>query len=267
MRNLATVLICVLGAFLLSAQDKYDPETIEENNIKEIRSYLFDQESSIDSSLITREYFNSKGRRTKIEIHDSLGIRMEYIYIYQDDTLRVERITKAKGVFKSKTKIQYDNKNRETKAVDYDIEGKKTGTYSKTKYNDRKRTEENKIYFSSKLAVHTKKKYDKNRKLIEYAINENGKWIQKLNDEGSLTNYKTTEVEDYQNLGLKLVKEVLVMEKDKSILGLQGRLNLVENDVLKTEKYVSENGLIKYEKQYLNNQLLAIKKYKYICYK
>src|SRR5690606_27619554 len=127
---------------------------------REIEGYVFGKSLS-DSFLITKEYFNVKGRRTKIEIYDSTGLmRSEYIYLYKDDTLRTERITKFQGVLNSTTKISYDKKGREIKSVDYDKNGNKNGTYSKSKYTDSNQIKETKLYFKNRLSLHKRENYD-----------------------------------------------------------------------------------------------------------
>lgn len=264
MRNLTIIFLSILITLSLHAQEKYDPETLERLHIKEIQGYIFEGNSKTDSFLITKEYFNQKGRRTKIEIHDSLGIRNEYSYKYKNDTLRIERITKSKGAFSSRTKISYDKKNREIKAVDYDINNKKTGTYSKTRYNDRKLIEETKIYFSKKLSVHTKKKFDKNHVLKAYLIKKNGKWINQMSEEGAFPNSSKTEIEDYKSTGVKLIRVEQKIDEQKTILGIMGRLTLTSGDIVITENYINKNGLTDYQKQYLNGKLIATKKNNYI---
>src|SRR5690606_557016 len=105
MKKLTTLVLSLIALYSVSAQDKYDPEIIMNNSVREIEGYVFGKSLS-DSFLITKEYFNVKGRRTKIEIYDSTGLmRSEYIYLYKDDTLRTERITKFQGVLNSTTKI------------------------------------------------------------------------------------------------------------------------------------------------------------------
>ncbi len=267
MRDLGIIILNIIIALALNAQDKYAPKNIERNNIKEIDCYLFEENSKTDSFLITKEDFNSKGRRTKITIYDSTGtIQSEYLYNYKYDTLRIERITKFYGNFSSRTKIFYDKNNREIKAIDYDINDKKTGTYSKTKYNDRKLTEETKIYLANKLSVHVKKKFDKNHILKEYSCKKNGKWTHELIKDGVHPNCSLTEIENFQNSGLKLKREKRKINERTSIIGLKGKLKLFVNDILITEKYINKKGLIEFEKQYLNDKLIAVKKYKYVSY-
>lgn len=262
MRKLLPTLFSFIFALSIHAQDKYDPIVIECNNIREIEGYIV-EEGLMDSFLITKEYFNSKGRRTKIEIYDSLGIKSEYLYKYKNDTIRIERITKLHGLFHSKTKIYLDKKNREVKAVDFDEDGKKTGTYSKTKYNDRKRTKETKIYFTKKLSVHTKEKFDSEGSIVQYAIKKNGKWKDQLTN-GSNPNRSEEEFENYENTGFKLERVTNTYTEKNSILGLNGTLKLLPNDILTTERYINSSGLIEMVKQYLNGNLINTKKYKYV---
>lgn len=60
-------------------------------------------EGSIDSFLIIKKYFNTKGWTTLTEIYDRDVIRCSYSYKYRDDTVRIERITVCGGKFVSKT--------------------------------------------------------------------------------------------------------------------------------------------------------------------
>ncbi len=267
MRDLGIIILNIFIVLSLNAQDNYAPKNIERNNIKEIKCYIFEENSKIDSFLISKEDFNSKGRRTKNTIYDPTGtIQSEYIYNYKYDTLKIERITKFYGNFSSRTKIFYDKNNREIKAIDYDINNKKTGTYSKTKYNDRKLTEEIKIYLANKLSAHIKKKFDKNHVLKEYSYKKNGKWTHELIKEGIPPNCSLTEIENYQNSGLKLKREKRKINERTSTIGLKGKLKLSMNDILITEKYINKKGLVEFEKQFLNNKLIEVKKYKYVLY-
>lgn len=262
MKTSISAIICILFALPNYAQDKYDPAIIAGNNIKKIEGYIFKDETATDSFLITKEYFNSKGRRTKIEVYDSIGISAEYIYKYQNDTLRIARVTRIGGKYHSTTMLSYDRKFRETKAVDYDRNGRKSGNRSKTKYNDRKRTSETKLFISKKLAVHTKKQFDSTGKLIQYKIKENGKWVDKY-ENGLNPNTLMQEFENYNGKGVKLEQKKQFYDKNTMVLGLNGTLKVAARDTLVTERYVFANGLLAYEIQYLNEKLIAIKKYKY----
>lgn len=258
------VLFLLMIVVSVCGQDKHDPALIERNKVKEIVGYIFEGENTMDSFLITREYFNTKGKRTKIMIFDSSGVKNEYHYHYKNDTLRTERITKFRGKFQSITKILYDDKNREEKTTDYDEHGNRTGTYSKTKYHDCKGIKETKIYISGKLAIHTKAQYDKNNQLIRNSVKENGKWIHEdikvIIQDTSLKknlNFESSEV--------TVMKTTRLITKITEILGHKGTLILFPEDVLTTETYKYSNGLTKLEKLYINEKLVSILKYYYVA--
>ncbi|MEZ4920575.1 MAG: hypothetical protein R2792_15850 [Saprospiraceae bacterium] len=63
--------------------------------------------------------------------------------------------------------------------------------------------------------------------------------------------------------GLKTEQKKQFYDKNTMVLGLNGTLKVAAQDTLVTERYVFANGLLAYEKQYLNDKLIAIKKYKY----
>lgn len=252
-----------MSAFSVNAQEKYDPTVIQRNNVKEIEGFILEEGDSLNTYLITKEYFNIRGYRTKIEVYDSIEIKSEYIYNYKDDTLKTERITKFGNKIHSITKLHYDDKLREVKAVDFDSNGNKTGTFSKTKYNDRKRIKENKIYFSNKLAIHTKEQFDKNGSVNKYWTKRNGKWILESMNNGN-SDVIVEKIENVFGTELKMTSQTETITKDCTILGLNGKLKLSKEDILRDEKYIKSNGLIEYEKQYLNNKLLSIKRYKYV---
>ena len=66
MRDLGIIILNIIIALALNAQDKYAPKNIERNNIKEIDCYLFEENSKTDSFLITKEDFNSKESERKL---------------------------------------------------------------------------------------------------------------------------------------------------------------------------------------------------------
>lgn len=192
-----------------------------------------------------------------IKIFKPNGNMTEYEYIYQDDTLCIERITRIgnRTIF---TKKYYDKKNREVKAIDFNECGSKTGTYSKTKYNDKKRTKELKIYVENKLVNHKKTNYDSCH-IINVSNNENGK----INCPDKV---KFEKIINYNNQGLDLVMRTIVITKKCTTLGLIGPISLTPDDVVIDEQYRHPNGLIEFEKQYLNGKLVGTKRYKYIRY-
>jgi hypothetical protein len=264
LKNYLSVFFTFMIVVSVCGQDKHDPALIERNKVKEIVGYIFEGENTMDSFLITREYFNTKGKRTKIMIFDSSGVKNEYHYHYKYDTLRTERITKFRGKFHSITKILYDDKNREVNATDYDENGNKTGTYSKTKYHDRIGIKETKSYISGKLAIHTKAQYDKNNQLIRNSVKEKGKWIQEeikvIIQDTSLEKNR-----DFESSGVTVLKTTRLINKKTKILGHKSALTLFPEDVLTTEIYKYSNGLTKLEKLYINEKLVSVLKYYYVA--
>lgn len=137
--RLITITFILLQPFAkIFGQERMTPALAMQNSLQLVEAYVTEEIDSTDSFLITKEYFNKMGRTTLKEIYSRKGLGCAYSYFYKDDTIRTERITVCYEKFLSKTKIWYDRKNREVKTIDYDESGRKTGTYSKIKYNDKK---------------------------------------------------------------------------------------------------------------------------------
>jgi len=249
---------CLIYTISIKAQDLLSPVIIQQNNISSIEGYIFKNENSLDSFLITKEYFNTKGYQTKIVIYDSSGIKGTYVYNYKDDTLRTERITIFHDSIHSITRLYYDHKYREVAAIDFDKDGKKKGTFYKIDYNERRKTKQIRFYLSDKLIHHTKTKYNDTGTVIEFAKKINGKWIYKKPP--------FVELETFVVDGLKAERRTSVIISNETILGLSGKLKLTVGDTLINEKFINSKNLILYEKQFLNNNLICIKKYIYLYY-
>lgn len=260
--NIILFPVCIFFSCNSYGQDRHNPASFEKNKIRIIEGYIFLNENVTDSFLITKEYFNTKGRRIKIEIYDSLGLKSEYLYNYANDTLKLSRITKFRGKIHSIMRMDYDDNNREIKAVDWTSTGVKSGTYSITKYNDRKRTKEVKIYIYKRLVIHTKEYYHSDGSTKSIFKKIKGKWIEQ-SIPGFYSDCKIEVIENFRNTGLKLEKTTEVFPEKKIILGLNGRLEIKANDMLVGEKYTNDQGLIVMEKQFLNGQFISLKKYKY----
>jgi len=263
MEKITHTILCLILVFSINAQESNKPHVIEKNKVKKVEAYVYENVTTSDSRLITKEYFNKRGRTTKIEIYDSLKIKSEYFYIYKSDTLRTERITRFNGELHSKTILKYDNKFREVKSIDYDDKGQKTGVYSKTKYNDRKNTEQTIIYTSRRPTIRIRKQFDSNNVLIKYSKKEHGKWVHSNKDQIDFNS--TTEEIDNTSFGeFKLIRRTMVINKSNIIIGISGKLKVLVNDILINERYINSKGLLEFEKQYLNDKLIGIKKYKYV---
>lgn len=251
-------------AFIVRSQEQITPELAMQNNLKIVEAYVTEEVGSTDSFLITKEYFNKKGRTTLIEIYSRKGLGCAYSYYYKDDTLRTERITVCHGKFITKTKIWYDRKNREVKAIDYDESGKKTGTYSKIKYNDKKRTKETIMHFSDGFITESKTTFGENGKMIEHLVRENGRWYDKTN--ADLAPLHKSEEENYNGSNLKRVSTAKKIVESRTILGVKGKLKLEKGDMLKNETFILENGLTAHKNQYVNDVFIGKKSFFYFEY-
>ena len=262
--QLLTLIIFIHLCFWISAQEDIKIDLAKRNQIKIAEAYVKDSLGSNDSFLITKEYFNKMGRTTLMEIYGRDGLRCSYSYFYKDDTIRIERITVCYGKFISKTKIWYDRKNREIKAIDYDENGKKTGIFSKVKYNDKRRTKVVTIHFGNGSTKELKYQYDKNMNIVASFEKKNGVWIDKSSsiDKG-ISNY---EEKNYKGTHLTRTSTTIENKEAKTLIALKGKLKLEIGDKLKTETYRMDNGLISYQYQYLNDQFDGMKRYIYYTY-
>lgn len=53
MKNLIHILVLLMAALSINAQQKNDPIILQKNNVIEIEGYVFDTETALDSMLIT----------------------------------------------------------------------------------------------------------------------------------------------------------------------------------------------------------------------
>jgi len=259
--KLFVCLIILFGVQETNGQDEQSHTLIETNHISKIEAFIFlspENKPGIDSNLITTEYFNALGYRTKIEIHDSTGIVNSYEYIYQNDTIRLERNTYFKGILKSKTKLFYTNNGDEIKSIDYDPAGLETGTFSKTLYNKHYQIKQQRFYIANKLFL--RKKYinradGKPERIREYFT---GKSKQKYITDQMESRTETT----YPN-GKMMVVRKIIFRHPATILGLSGKLLFNEGDEWERRILCKESGLLDEEEQNKNGIFLARKKYKY----
>lgn len=259
--RLITPVFYILILNRLIAQDEQPALIVSRNNVSKIEAYIFrtpENEPGIDSSLITVEYFNKSGFRTKIEIYDSLGVRTAYEYLYRDDSIRYERRTYFSGKLNSITKIYYNKVGMVDQCIDYDTLGFKTGTYSKTNYNKQGEIKDYTICYDVKHKFKWKNIYNKDGKVISVVKHSTGKKIQKYDPWQGLSKSEET----------KPNGEKMIIRKSKSyhretVLGLSGALKFEKGDEWERKYFYFGNGLINREEQYKNGIFLGRKKYKY----
>ncbi|MEP6792756.1 MAG: hypothetical protein ABJB16_00400 [Saprospiraceae bacterium] len=259
--RLITPILYVLILNRLIAQDEQPAIVVSRNNVSKIEAYIFrtpENEPGIDSSLITVEYFNKSGYRTKIEIYDSLGVRTAYEYLYRDDSIRYERRTYFQGKLNSTTKISYYKNGMEDQCIDYDALGFKTGTYSKTNYNKQGEIKDYTVCYNGKYKIKRKNIYDKTGKVIRVIRRSPGQKVQKYDPWKGLSITEETNPNG----------ENVIIRKSKSyhretVLGLSGALKFEKGDEWERKYFYFRNGLISREEQYKNGIFLGRKKYKY----
>jgi len=253
-------LVSIFITHALDAQDEQPHNLLHINHISKIEGFIFlsPEKTSIDSHLITAEYFNALGYRTKIEIFDSTGLLNSYEYLYKDDSVRIERLTYFNNSFHSKSKLYYNNKGKEIKAVDYSSTGHKNGTRSKSKYNANDQLKEFKIWFDGKLSIKEKYTYGPDGWPVEVFQILPQKSTKKYDKDQSWSKLGLIDQEGRQ---MKIKK--LTFDVPTTILGLSGRLKLETGDELETRRFYKENGLLDEEDQNKNGMFLARKKYKY----
>jgi hypothetical protein len=251
-------------SLFIFAQESIKVDLAMQNNLKIIEEYVNETIDGQDSFLLTKEYFNQKGRTTLKEIYNREGLTCAYSYFYKDDTVRTERITVCHGKFISKTKIWYDRKNREVKAIDYDKNGKKTGTYSKTKYNDKLKTKEVMIQLSYGKIIEIKTQFGNNMDMSSSYEKKNGVWVDMASRNDTLI--FRSEDENFNGSQLKRISTTSKVKESNTTISVKGKQKLEKGDILKTETYIMQNGLKSYQIQYLNEGFNAKKRFVYYTY-
>ncbi len=229
-----------------------------------------------DSSLITVEYFNTTtGKRQKIDIYDSLGIKDSYRYTYLHDTLvetmsfvrrdtaiyHVTHFYDALGKIltweqtgdhpawsNSKGENKYDKKGQLVEMKSIGKDGKTT-RHEKYKYHANGVRKEKKVLLPK--PQEEKLRYD-----------EKGKHLRTAE---SKTFFATETFENHKGLGRKMTRETMGYSYSKQMVSLKSWHLLKARSVMVTECYYRQDGLPDYEIQYLNDRFFAKKVYKYIA--
>ena len=248
----------ILLPFLLTGQDEIDPKIIVDNGIRIIEGYSVFLEDETQSTLKTRETFNTKGRRTLIEVFNDNGSISEYAYEYESDTIRIKRVTTFDGKPFSYTLLHYDNKGRKIKTVGYYPNGQRNGSNSITKYKRKGRKVENIYYSNYHLVSHEKIKYDKEGNLLSAHHKIGNKWVKQLKPKS-----QTETILNYNDSNLDLKTSTTIINKDQSIIGLIGPVKLSEGDILQTDTYLNQDKLTEHATQTLDSKVIGKIRYKY----
>lgn len=263
----------LLLAGTVRAQDPYPPELISRLNIQRIEGYLKMTPTQKDSTLITVEHFNTAtGKRQRIDIYDSLGIKDSYRYTYLRDTLM-----ETMAYFRRDTPIYevtrfYDAAGKELKWTRNYTQSDKNNVESENIYDKKGRLTEQKIISQKdgKITQHEKYKYHANgvRKEKKVLMPEYQKEVFKYDEKGkhlrtaqSKTYFLVETFENHAGSGRKMTRETMSYTYPKIIVALNSWFRLKPRAVMVTECYYRPDGLPDYEIQYLNDKFYAKKTY------
>jgi len=270
-----TLFFLIIFTNSLYAQDQQAFNLIKLNNIKSIESIISTADQRYDSTLISDEYYNRQGRRTKIQLYQSSAVTSSYEYLFEHDTINIERRTYEKGKLVSVTKIYYDKWGNPITNLEFDGNNKAKGISSELKYNKQRQLIETEVYIESQLVSHRKYKYYENgqKKEVQILKPKGRAETIKFDINGSQLKPDRARImmteehfENHNGANTKMSKKTLTYGQNTITIGLAGPLELKQNDVLVTEKYYKTNGLLDYEHQYLNGKFITEKKYRYLTY-
>jgi len=270
MKGIAIILLVLQVMFSdnVFAQDNKQQDWMEKYKITTIEAMIMKNDDVQDSFMITKEYFNVRGYRTKIEVFGFDGPKCYYEYYYAGDTLKTHRNTYSEGGFVSVSKHRYDENNLLISTIDYDANGKETNTYKVREYNKKKQLKKVYITINGKRWMRQSLNYRSNGNLrsvynryagrpktvVRYHINgakirpENINLIEETYD-------KTT--------GLDRKSITRIIKQEETTIAGGGQTKFKIGDEITSETYTEERGLVMQEIQYINGSLSAIKKYLY----
>jgi|GEM_PF-6606296 len=268
------VLVILLAVFchtLTLGQDEQSPKLIRENGIYKIETYYIESDASQDSLLTTISYFNPVGRRVEIEIYDSLQLNNHYEYDYLFDSIKVVRRTYFRNELQYTATIENDEYGNELYVEEYDTSGLLSFKYNFT-YNSQQQPIHYICYDSLGIINEWKKEYFESGNLKKYEQ----LWPKPLR---KVLNYKDVGGDNH-NVDSKYYRSVSIFEnynnsgntmeqiesrnaQKVTLLGINGALELAPFDVLLDQIYYHDSGLKNYHRQYVNNKLVGIKKFRY----
>jgi hypothetical protein len=224
---------------------------------------------------LTLEDFNPAGKRTKIQIFDSLGLEKTYEYVFERDTHYIERRTYFKDTLSSVTKVLRDEQDRIVGYQDFDTTGKKTPLHQTIKYNRLNQEIETKMFLDNTLISRNKTKYYANGKIKTVLFSSASRHYGKMhydplgNQIPSKRSPSFTRKEVIKNpKGYKgtMNRTQTQFKYTSTILAVIGFIKIHKKDVLVTEKYLLDNGLPAFEVQYLNEVFIGKKVYTYLYF-
>lgn len=277
---------CIQIAWMLfltisaNSQEIEQTELIRELGIVEMVSFDFSVENGKigeDSILGKKQVFNKWGL-TSQKFSYRVGKQEEKEeYLYKEDTLLIERnyvYTNPDRKVVTKSVFKYGNNGKIKSEIFYDRDRKTLKR--KYEYND--------LNLLVNRITKTKQKSLIRKEISDYFYNDQNQLI-KIESNGftfpaielkydSLGNHFETNRIDHSEIKSKylekeydkngrLILKRLYYQEASSILGYEGKIDVNVGDVLVKEFIRSENGLIQFEKQFLNDELVSLRKNNY----
>jgi hypothetical protein len=275
--KIPTLLFVLIGLSIssASAQDKHPTELLKKLHVKAIEGHIFESPQDTTPFLLTLEDFNPAGKRTKIQIFDSLGLDKTYEYIFERDTYYVERKTYLKDTLSSVTKVLRDKQDRIVGYEDFDAKGQRTPWHQTIKYNRLNQEIDSKVFIYTKTIYRNKTKYYPNGKIKTELFSGASGHYKKMrydplgNQIPSKRSPSFTRKEVIKNpKGYKgtMIRTQTQFKYTSTILAVIGFIKVHKKDVLVTEKYLLDNGLPAFEVQYLNEVFVGKKVYTYLYF-
>ena len=253
--------------------------TYSKLNIQEIHETIYkisNHQVIVDSLLQKVTYLNSMGRYKKREIRHPSGTVDTYDYIYRDDG----KILETKATSSQKNKFL---------------------SHKKYKYNKENQLKEKQILIKNLVRTRIKYKYDKNGKLkekifrrfrsfpsyekIDFVYDKEGRltkrrsnvehlqlfemdYIDERNERIAYRYEKNrgraiAEVKNYNERN-QIIKEKIYCYLPFWISGLYTRRSANTGDILVKKYSYNKKGLLIEMRQWLNNRLIGVRKYRYV---
>lgn len=274
MKEFFTISILIVFQCLgIFAQDVIESKIIVNNEIKIIEAYIFNNREYKDSSLITKEYFNSLGKKEKKEIYEENHLRNYYEYYYDKDTvLNLRKSFDHNSQLKTISRLSIYKKNQKSIWEDFDSLNNPTGIVQKTIYNKNNKPQRISIQKNNFKIYDQIFKYYKNGMVKEEKIlaPKEEKCLMFFDENGQMRpNHKArffllkTIIKKYENNEPEVVKKSYKFQKTTRIIALEGKRQIYKNDILDIIQYFDTNGLLKNEVQYINGKFTIEKRYKY----
>lgn len=254
--------------FLCSfAQQKNLAKDLELNNVSQVDGYLYTKENSSDSILITREFYNNTGFKTKIEIYDSLENNFAtYKYVLRFDSLPIAFLAYKGDTLISKSVYVYNRDYIKSQATVY--LGNQMNNFTTYIFSKDQKVREVREYKNKELALVTEYRYFYFGPLKEKIVKfPKSKWAvtkyRKTRYKVDLLEKYEKQYENYKDSGRKLIKNTQLFNRKGTITTLKGIESFDKKDELKTKTYYLKNGLINYIVQIKNGRFFARKTYVY----